>query len=167
MAEHDLVTPAERRRQLSWNRTTRHSISLQCVHEIISSQVEGTPDAIAVQVGNTTLTYRQLNDRAAVIASRLVQAGASPGTVVAVLLDRTPDLVAAIIGILKSSAAVLPLDPCQPAARNTFCINEVGANVILTDRPLSTGGDAVTANIINLGDPGLHVARQDARSSNV
>jgi len=137
------------------------------VHEIISSQVEGTPDAIAVQVGNTTLTYRQLNDRAAVIASRLVQAGASPGTVVAVLLDRTPDLVAAIIGILKSSAAVLPLDPCQPAARNTFCINEVGANVILTDRPLSTGGDAVTANIINLGDPGLHVARQDARSSNV
>ena len=119
MAEHDLVTEDERRRQLSWNRTTRHGISSQCVHEIISSQVEGTPDAVAVQVGNTTLTYRQLNDRAAVIASRLVQAGAGPGTVVAVLLDRTPDLVAAIMGILKSGAALLPLDPRQPAARNT------------------------------------------------
>jgi amino acid adenylation domain-containing protein len=167
MAEHDLVTADERRRQLSWNRTTRRGISSQCVHEIISSQVEGTPDAVAVQVGNTTLTYRQLDDRAAVIASRLVQAGAGPGTVVAVLLDRTPDLVAAIMGILKSGAALLPLDPRQPAARNTFCINDVGANVILTDRQLSTGRDAVTSTIINLGDPGPHTARQGARSSNV
>jgi amino acid adenylation domain-containing protein len=167
MAGNDLVTPDERGRQLSWNRTTQHGISSQCVHEVISSQVEGTPDAVAVQVGNTTLTYRQLDDRAAVIASRLVQAGAGPGTVVAVFLDRTPDLVAAIIGILKSGAAFLPLDPHQPAARNTFCINDVGANVILTDRQLSTGGDAVTATIINLGDLGPHTARQGAPSSTV
>ncbi|MGA8332278.1 MAG: amino acid adenylation domain-containing protein, partial [Mycobacterium sp.] len=167
MAEHDLVTPDERRRQLSWNRTTQHGIPSQSVHEVISSQVEDTPDAVAVQVGDTTLTYRQLNDRAAVIASRLVQAGAGPGTVVAMLLDRTPDLVAAIVGILESGAALLPLDPRQPAARNTFCINDAGANVILTDRALSPGGDAVTATVINLGDLGPHTARQDARSSNV
>jgi amino acid adenylation domain-containing protein len=167
MAEHDLVTPDERRRQLSWNLAAQQGISSQCVHEVISSQVERTPDAVAVQVGNTTLTYRQLDDRAAAIASRLVQAGAGPGAVVAVLLDRTPDLVAAIMGIFKSGAALLPLDPRQSAARNTFCINDVGANVILTDRQLSTGGDAVTATIINLGDPGPHTARQGARSSNV
>ena len=167
MAEHDLVTPDERRRQFSWNRTTRHNISSQCVDEIISAQVERTPNAVAVQVGNATLTYQQLDDRAAVIASRLVQAGAGPGTVVAMLLDRTPDLVAAIMGILKSGAAFLPLDPRQPATRNTFCINDVGANVILTDRQLSTGGDAVTANIINLGAPGPHAARQGARSRNL
>ena len=87
------LTNAER--QLSWNSTTRHGISPQCVHEVIGAQVDRTPDAIAVQVDDTTLTYRQLDDRAAVIASRLAQAGAGPGTVVAVLLDRTPDLVAA------------------------------------------------------------------------
>ena len=167
MAEHDLVTPDERRRQLSWNLATQHGISSQCVHEIISSQVERTPDAVAVQVGNTTLTYRQLDDRAAAIASRLVRAGARPGTVVAVLLDRTPDLVAAIVGILKSGAALLPLDPRQPVARNTFCINDIGAKVILTDRQLSTGGEAVTATIINLGDPRPYAARQGARSTNV
>src|ERR1700751_4652841 len=109
--------------------------------------------------------WRGVWRRAAVTASRLVPAGAGPGTVVAVLLDRTPDLVAAILGILKSGAALLPLDPRQSAARNTFCINDVGAKVILTDRPLSTGGDAVTATIINLGDPGPHTARQGARSS--
>ena len=167
MAEHDLVTSEERRRQLSWNRTTRHGISSQCVHEVISSQVERAPDAVAVQVGNTTLTYRQLDDRAAVIASRLVQAGAKPGTVVAMLLDRTPDLVAAILGILKSGAAFLPLDPRQAAARNTFCITDAGANVVLTDHQLPTGADAVTATVINLGDPGPQALRQGARSSTV
>ena len=73
MAEPDLVTPDERGRQLSWNVTTQHGISSesQCVHEVISSQVERTPDAAAVQVDNTTLTYRQLDDRAAASWPRL------------------------------------------------------------------------------------------------
>ncbi|OBF90840.1 hypothetical protein A5791_16070 [Mycobacterium sp. 852002-51163_SCH5372311] len=160
MAQHDLVTPDERRRQLSWNRTSDEGTSPQCVHEVISRQVERTPDAVAVKVGppskEATLTYRQLDDRAAVIASRLVQAGCGPGTVVAFLLDRTPDVVAAILGILKSGAAFLPLDPCQPAARNTFCLNDVGAGIVLTDRKLPAGTDAIAATVIDLGDLGWH-----------
>jgi amino acid adenylation domain-containing protein len=167
MAEHDLVTPDERQRQLSWNLTTQHGVSSQCVHEVISSQVDRTPDAVAVQVGDATLTYRQLDDRAAVIASRLVAAGAGPGTVVAVLLDRTPDLVAAIVGVLKSGAAFLPLDPRQPAARNNLCINDAGASIILIDRQLPTGGDAVTATVINLDDLGPHAPGQGPQSSTV
>jgi len=167
MAEHDLVTPDERRRQLSGNLTTPHGISPKCVHEIISSQVERTPHAVAVQVGNATLTYRQLDDRAEAIASRLVQAGAGPGTVVAVLLDRTPDLVAALVGILKSGAAFLPLDPSQPAARNTFFINDAAANVVLIDCHLPTGGDAVTATVVNLGDLEPSAPCHGSRSSTV
>ena len=95
IAEHDLVTAAERRRQLSWNTEAPQGISSQCVHDTIRAQTERTPDSVAVQVGDEALTYRQLDDRAEDIASRLVQTGAGPGTVVAVLLDRTPDLVAA------------------------------------------------------------------------
>lgn len=143
---------------------TRHGASPRCVHEVISSQVERTPDAVAVQVGDAALTYRQLDDRAAVIASRLVQAGAGPGTVVVVLLDRTPDLVAAIIGILKSGAAFLPLDPSQPVARNTFCINDAGATIVLTDRQLPTGDEPVTATVVDLGSLEPHVHGQNARS---
>ena len=165
MAEHDLVTPEERQRQLSWNRTSAEGISSQCVHELISSQVERTPDAIAVAVGNTTLTYRQLDDRAAVIASWLAQAGAGPGVVVALLLDRTPDVVAAILGVLKSGAAFLPLDPRQPDARNTFCINDVGANIVLTDRALPVGADAITAAVVNLGDLEPHAPGNGAAPS--
>jgi len=162
MAQHDLVTPGEGQRQLSWNGTTEEGISSQCAHEVIGSQVERTPDAVAVQVGDNTLTYRQLDDRAAVIASRLVQAGAGPGAVVAVLLDRTPDLVAAIMGILKSGAALLPLDPRQPAARNTFCINDVGANIVLTDRELPAYGDAIAAAVVNLSDLSAHAPGRGA-----
>ena len=166
MAEHDLVSPDERRRQLNWNSTTCQGISPQSVHEVISSQVKRTPDAIAVQVDSTTLTYRQLDDRAARIASRLVQAGAGPGAIVAVLLDRTPDLVAAIIGILKAGAALLPLDPRQPTERNTFYINDVGAKVVLTDG-LPIGGDALDAAVVNLSDVGSHAPRDGCRLSTV
>ena len=156
-----MVTSDEHQRQLSWNLTAQDSISShsQCVHEIISSQVERTPDTVAVEVGDTTLTYRQLDDRAAAIAWRLMEAGAGTGSVVAVLLDRTPDLVTAILGILKSGAAFLPLDPRQPAARNNFSINDADANVVLTDRQLPTGGDAVKATVINLGDVGPDAPR--------
>ncbi|HZU48345.1 MAG TPA: condensation domain-containing protein, partial [Mycobacterium sp.] len=167
MSDHDLVTPDERRRQLSWNRAAEHGISSQCVHHIISSQVERTPDAVAVQVGDTRLTYRQLDDRAAGIALRLAQEGAGPGTVVAVLLDRTPDLVAAILGVLKSGAACVPLDPRQPAARNTFCIKDAGANIVLTDDQLPAADDLVTATTIKLGDLGPHPGRQLAEPRTV
>jgi amino acid adenylation domain-containing protein len=166
MGQHDLVTTDERQRQLSWNPNAEQGISSQpqCVHEVISAQVARMPDAVAVQVGNATLTYRQLDDRATAIASRLVEAGAGPGMVVAVLLDRTPDLVAALLGILKSGAAYLPLDPRQPAARNTFSVNDAGASIILTDRQLPTGWDAVTATVINLGQSWSPTACQVAVS---
>jgi amino acid adenylation domain-containing protein len=167
MAEHDLVTPDARRRQLRWNSVDTQTIASQPVHEVISSQVERTPDAPAVQVGDTTLTYRQLDDRAAAIASRLVQMGAGPGTVVAVHVDRTTDLPAAILAVLKSGAAFMPLDPRQPPARNTFCINDTRASIVLADRQLPTGGDPVTATFIKLDELSSDGPRQDVRSSTV
>jgi amino acid adenylation domain-containing protein len=156
-----MVISDERPRQLSWNLTAQDSVSphSQCVHGIISSQIELTPDAVAVEAGDSNLTYRQLDDRAAAIASRLMEAGAGTGSVVAVLLDRTPDLVAAIMGILKSGAAFLPLDPSQPATRNNLSINDADANIVLTDRQVPTGGDAVEATVINLGDVGPDATR--------
>jgi len=153
IAEHNLVTPAERSRQLSWNTVAPQDVSSQCIHDVIRAQTERTPNSVAVQVGDEALTYRQLDDRAEVMAARLRAAGAGPGTVVAVLLDRKPDLVAALLGILKSGAAFLALDPRQPAARNIANINDAGAVIILTDRQLPAGGEPVTVDVINLNDP--------------
>jgi amino acid adenylation domain-containing protein len=153
IAQHELVTRAERQHQLSWNPAAPQGISSQCVHEIIRAQTVRTPDSVALQAGDEALTYRQLDDRAEDIAARLLAAGARTGTVVAVLVDRKPDLVAALLGVLKAGAAFLPLDPRQPAARSTFSINDAGAAFILTDRQLPAGGEAITAKLINLNDP--------------
>jgi amino acid adenylation domain-containing protein len=155
IAEHDLVTPPERSRQLSWNTAAPQDVSSQCVHDAIRAQTERTPNSVAVQVGDEALTYRQLDDRAEDMAARLQAAGAGPGTVVAVLLDRTPDLVAALLGILKSGAAFMPLDPRQPAARNNFSINDSGATIVVTDGQPLAGAETITANVINLHDPWL------------
>ncbi len=164
MGEHDSLTTDQRERQLGWNSIAQEYISSnsECVHEIISAQVERTPDAVAVEVGDVTLTYRQLDDRARAIASRLVDEGAGTGSVVAVLLDRTPDLIATLLGILKSGAAFLPLDPRQPAARNSFSVNDAGASMIVTDRPLPAGWEADAATVVDIREswqPGAgHVA---------
>jgi amino acid adenylation domain-containing protein len=152
MREHDSLTTDERERQLGWN-PVGASVSSQCVHEIISTQVDRTPDAVAVEVGDATLTYRQLDDRAATIASRLVDAGAGAGSVVAVLLDRTPDLIATLLGILRSGAAFLPLDPRQPAARNSFSVDDAGASMIVTDRPLPADWEADAVTVVDLRQP--------------
>ena len=154
MADHDLVTPYERRRQLGWNPSTQNTLAArpQCVHQVVSAQARRTPDAVAVEAGDSTLTYRELDDRASAIASRLVKAGAGTGTVVAVLMDRTPDLVAAMLGVLKSGAAFMPLDPRQPAARNTLSVNDADAKIMVTDRPLPAGWDAVAATVVNLSE---------------
>jgi amino acid adenylation domain-containing protein len=167
MAEHDLITPDERRRQLSSHRTTHHGTSSQCAHEVIRAQVERTPDAVAVQVGDATLTYRQLDDRATAIASELTQAGAGPGAIVAVLLQRTPDLIATLLGVLKSGAAFLPLDPRQPASRNTFCINDAVASVVVTKGQLLTDANAITATVINLDDVNSPAPQQELVSDTV
>ncbi|SPM41104.1 Non-ribosomal peptide synthetase component F [Mycobacterium numidiamassiliense] len=164
MAEHDLITPDERRRQLSSNRTTHHGTSWQCVHEVIAAQVERTPDAVAVQVGDSTLTYRQLDDRATAIASRLMQAGAGPGGIVAVLLQRTPDLIATLVGVLKSGAAFLPLDPRQPVSRNAFCINDAAASIIVTEGQLLADADELTATVVNIRDVNSQAPQHDQPS---
>ena len=151
MADHDLVSPAQRRRQLEWNLAAVHDDSSQSIYEIIRAQVERTPHAVAVQLGDIALTYRQLDECASVIAAQLVLAGAGSGAVVALLLDRTTDLVAAIIGVLKTGAAFVPLDPRQPLARNAFCIHEAAANIIVTDHDLPAG-EGVTATVINIAE---------------
>jgi len=154
MSDHDLVTDDDRRRQLGWNPRAPEDISSACVHELVRAQAERTPDAVAVQVGDRSLTYRRLDARANAIGAQLRTAGVRRGAVVATLLGRTPDLVATLLGILKCGAAFLPLDPGQPAARNDFCIKETGATVVVTEallRELRAAGDA-EPEVVSLDD---------------
>src|SRR5579872_6165504 len=83
----------------------------KCVHQLFEEQAQRTPDAIALSYKQDTLTYRALDRKANVIAGRLRAAGVRPGILVALFLERSPDMVAAMLGVLKAGGAYVPLDP--------------------------------------------------------
>ncbi|MBP5910183.1 AMP-binding protein [Streptomyces sp. LBUM 1478] len=87
--------------------------------EMFEAQVARTPDAVAVIGSRTRLTYDEVNRRANRLARHLVSLGAGPETVVAVVLPRRPDVLVALLAVLKSGAAYLPVDPANPGRGST------------------------------------------------
>ncbi|UKD58028.1 amino acid adenylation domain-containing protein [Amycolatopsis sp. FU40] len=101
----------------------------------IEEQADRTPDAVALMFGEKTWTYRQLDQRANRLAHRLRELGAVPDTVVALLLERSPDLLIAMLAVLKAGGAHLPLDPADPDERLAALVAHSGAAVLVTARP--------------------------------
>ncbi|MFH0521477.1 amino acid adenylation domain-containing protein [Streptomyces sp. M41] len=126
----------------------------RCVHELVEERAAATPDAIAVVCGSESLTYAELNARANRLAHHLRSLGAAPGRLVAVALDRGPHLVPALLGVLKSGAGYLPLDPEHPTDRIAYTLSDAGADLVVT----STGHtahlrDAADGRLVVLDDP--------------
>jgi amino acid adenylation domain-containing protein len=103
------------------------------VPELVCRQAERTPDAVAVRSGDTVLTYGELLDAAAQVAGRLTAEGIGPGAVVGLCAPRGPELVTAVLGILLSGAAYVPLDPEHPKQRLRSMLVSAGAALLLTD----------------------------------
>ncbi|WP_410586711.1 non-ribosomal peptide synthetase [Amycolatopsis sp. lyj-23] len=106
-------------------------------HELFRAQVARTPDAIAVRCGATEVTYRELDSRSNRLAWQLRGLGVRAETLVGVCLDRTPDLVVALLAVLKAGGGYLPLDPAYPAGRLTAMLADSGAGIVITSRPLA------------------------------
>jgi amino acid adenylation domain-containing protein len=103
----------------------------QCLHELFAAQAARTPDAVAVRDGDLTLTYAQLDERSTRIAAGLAALGVGPDMPVGVLMDRSADLVAALLGILKAGGAYLPLDPETPMARAWRLLSAAAATICI------------------------------------
>ncbi|MDT5176330.1 MAG: hypothetical protein QOJ95_528, partial [Mycobacterium sp.] len=103
------------------------------VVELLDQRIEATPTAVALVGGGTRLTYRELDDSAARLAGALVDAGVRRGDVVAVATGRTTDMAVALLAVLRSGAAYLPVDPRYPAARITLVLDGAQPRVIVTD----------------------------------
>ncbi|GAB3443219.1 MupA/Atu3671 family FMN-dependent luciferase-like monooxygenase [Actinophytocola sediminis] len=101
-----------------------------CLHTLVERQVDRTPDAVALVDGNAELTYRELDDLANQLANSLLANGIGRGDLVAVQLPRGMELIASILGVLKSGAAYLPLDPSLPAARVEHLLLDSGAHLL-------------------------------------
>ena len=133
----NLIPEEERNRLLvEWNQTKRDYPQDRCVQELFEKQVERSPDSVALLVETTTLTYRELNTRANRIAHCLRNMGVRLGTLVGLGLERSADMVAGLLGILKAGAAYVPLDPCYPTERLAFLIKDSGIKVVLTQPSL-------------------------------
>nr|WP_208298494.1 non-ribosomal peptide synthetase [Streptomyces sp. BK208] len=103
------------------------------VPELFERQAATTPEAVAVESGGSSWTYRELGQRADEVADELVRRGAGPESVVGLALPRTPDLVAALLGILRAGAAYLPMDPAYPSHRLELVLEQARPLLVLTD----------------------------------
>jgi amino acid adenylation domain-containing protein len=129
-----------------------------------------TPDSVldlltvhsgpAVRDGGTEVSYAELHGRANRLAAELVARGAGAGTVVGVCLDRSVDLIVALLGVLKAGAAYLPLDPGYPAARLAFMLDDARPAVVITGdgRPSTLDIREITGSA---SDPGIRPAATD------
>ncbi|HEX9498453.1 MAG TPA: condensation domain-containing protein, partial [Mycobacterium sp.] len=132
LSELPLLTETERREQASWNETQVRYQAPDCVHEMVAATAQRRPDAIAVWFDDREMTYAELDRRADALAHRLQRLGVGLHSIVAVLLDRSEDLVVAFLGVLKAGGAFMPLDPAQPTNRVAAMTTDAGVPVCVT-----------------------------------
>lgn len=131
------------------------------IHERFAAQARRTPDAVAVSSGGTALTYRQLDERADRLAGRLLRAGVGPKDPVAVLMERSCDLVVSILATLKAGAFYLPLHSAHPLERMQQIMDRAGSPVLLADPVTERRGLPRTSTILLPGtdrDPAAPLA---------
>ena len=131
------MLPAFERHQLleEWN-ATRMPAPTGCLHALFAQQVARTPDALAVEFEHQALTYRELDTRAHRLAQRLRHLGIGPERRVGLCLERSLELVIALLGVLEAGGAYVPLDPAYPSERLAFMVEDAGLSLLVTQRSL-------------------------------
>ena len=138
VGEVALMTEAERARLLvEWNDTKAPLPDAACVHELVEEQARLTPEATAVVCHERHLTYRELNRRANQLAHYLRGLGLGPESRVAVCVERSPEMMIGLLGILKAGCAYVPLDAEYPPERLSYMLEDAQASMLLTGRPLA------------------------------
>ncbi|HEX2078524.1 MAG TPA: amino acid adenylation domain-containing protein [Longimicrobium sp.] len=138
-----------------WNATAAPCRVDAPVHRLVEERADAAPDALAVSGDGFRLTYAELDRAANRIASALIARGVRRGAAVAVCMERSPELPAALLGVLKAGAAYVPVDPAYPADRIAFMLQDTGAPVVVAQA-------ALAERVSGFGVPVLAV---DARAS--
>jgi amino acid adenylation domain-containing protein len=139
LAALPLLAAGERQQLLGeWNDTRRDYALDGCVHELFEAQAARTPDADALVYEDERLTYAELDARANQLAHHLMSLGVGPEARVGVLLERSPEMVVALLGVLKAGGAYVPLDPEYPRERLVYMAEDAGLAVLLTQARLAT-----------------------------
>ncbi|MFN2529802.1 MAG: amino acid adenylation domain-containing protein [Pyrinomonadaceae bacterium] len=156
-----LLPQAERHRLLiDWNETAAKYPTDKCIHNLFESQVKLTPEAIALVDNKRRLTYGELNSRANQLAAYLHQQGVGVETLVGVCVERSAEMVIALLGILKAGGAYVPLDPGYPQQRLQFMLEDSKASVVLTHTKLAKLLSSGAAQVICLDQEWMNIGRQ-------
>jgi amino acid adenylation domain-containing protein len=132
-----LLTPAERVQQLvDWNDTAAPFPADRCTHELFEEQAKMSPHFVAVQCDGISLSYDELDKQSNQLAHWLRDQGIGPDAPVGLCLERSVNMLVALLGVLKAGAAYVPLDPAYPPDRIAFMLEDVEAKVLLTSSHL-------------------------------
>ncbi|UYB44836.1 amino acid adenylation domain-containing protein [Streptomyces sp. Je 1-4] len=154
VSEADLLAPGERHRLLvEWNGAAGEAAPAS-LPQLFEAQVARTPDAVAVVYEGASLTYGELNARANRLARLLVAHGAGPERFVALALPRTADLVVALLAVVKSGAAYVPVDPSYPVDRTSYMLADAGPELLVSTAEAAAGLPESRPRTLLLDDPG-------------
>ncbi|WP_404941319.1 amino acid adenylation domain-containing protein [Pseudomonas danubii] len=152
-----------------WNQTHYAYPLDQCLQQLIEQQVQRSPDAVAVCFDDQTLSFCQLNRRANRLAHYLRELGIGPDSLVGVQMERSLELMVALLAILKAGGAYLPLDPGYPEERLALIIDDAAVSVVLTQQRFEHRLKAQAVEVICLDDPAseeLHPSEDNPASIN-
>ncbi len=156
-----LLTVQERQQLLvEWNVTgTAYPVD-QCLHQLFETQVERTPQAVAVVFEGEEMTYQELNRRANQLAHYLQHLGVGPEMLVGICVERSLDMVVGLLGILKAGSAYVPLDPSFPFDRIAFMLEDAQAPVLVTQQHLIAQLPAYETKVVCLDTDQSVLAQQ-------
>ncbi|MBV9774683.1 MAG: amino acid adenylation domain-containing protein, partial [Gemmatimonadetes bacterium] len=136
-AEVPFLRPAERAQVMEvWNDTAR-DYPERCLHELFAEQAARTPDAVALRFQGRSVTYAELDRRANRLAHHLRALGVGPERRVGLRMERTPELVVAMLATLKAGGAYIPLDTAFPPERVEYMLDDAGAALVVTQAHLA------------------------------
>lgn len=148
-----ILTPAERELMLvTWNQTAQPLPLDKTFVDLFREQVARTPDSVAVQFEKRQLTFAQLDERSERFAAVLREEGATTGTVAAMCVHRSENMLALVIGILKTGATYLPLDPGTPLSRISLCLEDTTPAVLVIDPKLADKVPTEGTNVLLIGE---------------
>ena len=148
-----LLSEAERNQLLTeWSDNNSNYPAGSSVHELFEQQVECSPDAPALLFDEQKVTYQELNARANQLAHYLNKKGVAAETRVGICLERSPEMIVGLLGILKAGCAYVPLDPDYPHARLKFMLEDAEVPLLLTQKSLRESLGSHSAEVICLDE---------------
>ncbi|MFN0165021.1 MAG: non-ribosomal peptide synthetase [Bryobacteraceae bacterium] len=157
-----LLDDAERRRVLvDWNRTEAGYPAAKCVHHLFEEQAARTPGAVALVNGNSEWSYCELDRRANLLAAHLRALGVGPDVPAAIFMERSLEMIVAVLGILKAGGAYVPLDPAYPKERRAMILADVRTPVVLAQESFRQALAGQAARVVCLDSEWDQIEREN------